>query len=182
MLNAQIKQKTEFVGRSIVLDMHSRSGFSGSPVFVYRTPGSGFAEAGQHFTGSMVYILGIHWGQFPEIWELLEGTKTSEMASRKDLVTKSEYIEGLSGMTCVVPSQAISDLLTTNVELQAMREADELRLAERIREGLAASPSPETSMTAPIYGAPNASPEEKQHYNSLLNQAAWSAKIKGPYE
>jgi hypothetical protein len=34
---AKIKQATGYMGESFVLDMHSRTGFSGSPVYVYRT-------------------------------------------------------------------------------------------------------------------------------------------------
>jgi hypothetical protein len=36
---AKIKQETGYEGESYVIDMHSRTGFSGSPVFMYRTLG-----------------------------------------------------------------------------------------------------------------------------------------------
>lgn len=75
IMDAKVQQLTGYAGRSIVVDMHSRSGFSGSPVFVYRTLGSHFIEPGkpgQVLTGGGHYLklLGIHWGQFPESWEL----------------------------------------------------------------------------------------------------------------
>ena len=38
--SALIEQPTGYKGISYVVDMHSRTGFSGSPVFVYRTFGS----------------------------------------------------------------------------------------------------------------------------------------------
>ena len=44
IIDARVKQETGYAGRSIVVDMHSRSGFSGSPVFVFRTAGSMFFE------------------------------------------------------------------------------------------------------------------------------------------
>ena len=87
------------------LDLHSRSGYSGSPVFVYRTPGSNLAknfskiDAEEKFLElgrSKLFFLGVHFAQFSEDWKI------------KD---KNEYIEGLSGMTCVCPSWAILDLL-----------------------------------------------------------------------
>jgi hypothetical protein len=54
IMDATIRQETGYLGRSIVLDMHSRSGFSGSPVFVFRTLGSEFltaAKPGEFLTG-----------------------------------------------------------------------------------------------------------------------------------
>jgi hypothetical protein len=52
--------------------MHSRTGYSGSPVFVYRTSNTNLdaifkdrVEAGS--PGDIfIYLLGIHCGQFPE--------------------------------------------------------------------------------------------------------------------
>src|SRR5947209_5313437 len=34
IIDAQIRQSTNYRGRSIIVDMHSRTGYSGSPVFV----------------------------------------------------------------------------------------------------------------------------------------------------
>jgi hypothetical protein len=88
---ALIRQETEYEGQSYVIDMRSRSGFSGSPVYVYRTFGSNLTNVAGHefdevelntdmireFGGRMSFrgrlrahnlfqLLGIHWGQFPE--------------------------------------------------------------------------------------------------------------------
>jgi hypothetical protein len=164
--SANVKQENGFIGRSIVLDMHSRSGFSGSPVFVYRTPGSGFAEENQHYTGSMLYVLGIHWGQFFEQWELEGADRNAAMAG-----ADKSYVKGLSGMTLVVPGQAISDLLVNNPQLQAMREARELGMQEKITKYLAQTPSAENSMTERLGAAPNPSSEHLEQLNFLLNQA-----------
>ncbi len=54
------------IRESYCVDMHSRSGFSGSPVFVYRTPGGDFSEKGVINLSRFMMFLGIHWGQFPE--------------------------------------------------------------------------------------------------------------------
>ena len=53
------------------LDMHSRTGFSGSPVFVYRTPGAQLVDdaTDQNYLPlgpAVLRLLGIHCGQFPE--------------------------------------------------------------------------------------------------------------------
>jgi hypothetical protein len=130
IMSAQISQATGFRGRSIILDMHSRSGFSGSPVFVFRTLGSHFIEQappGSVLTGGGHYmkLLGIHWGQFPELWELKNNL--SESAIRESsLVTDGAYVNGLSGMTCVIPAVSIAEVLS-RPELSAMRDESDHR-------------------------------------------------------
>ena len=86
--SALIKQPTGYMGESYIVDMHSRTGFSGSPVFLFRTFGSDLTT-GEHglerltFTfpnyplrdrheidvssarvelRTLFYFLGIHWG------------------------------------------------------------------------------------------------------------------------
>ena len=105
---ASIRQNaTGYTGSSIIIDMHSRSGYSGSPVFVYRTHGSIFAKEGSIIAGGhLMKLLGIHWGQFPELWELSSPSSRVEGAdsAEAELIVDGQYVRGLSGMTCVVPS------------------------------------------------------------------------------
>lgn len=76
-------------------------------------------------------LLGIHWGQFPERWELARGVPSKEEAdpTKAELIVDRQYVKGLSGMTCVVPSWDILATLRTPklVEHRARVEA-ELRL------------------------------------------------------
>jgi hypothetical protein len=112
MRGAEVRQPaTGYFGPSFVIDMHSRTGFSGSPVFVYRTSGSIFARAGSIAGGGhLLKLLGIHWGQFRERWELKRDTQGEEQPEA-DLITDGQYVNGLSGMTCVVPAWDILALL-----------------------------------------------------------------------
>lgn len=147
IINAKIKQPTGYLGRSIVVDMHSRTGYSGSPVFVYRTAGSRFIEGGAGpearfvMGGHYLKILGIHWGQFPEQWEIRSGAVKAGTNKSASLITDGHYVEGLSGMTCVAPSSAILDILY-GPELTQMREAMEVQL-EPIFNKWDGSPKPE---------------------------------------
>jgi hypothetical protein len=61
-------------------------------------------------------LLGIHWGQFPEIWQLSAG-----QIEEASLITDGKYVKGMSGMTCVCPSSAIWEVLNLP-ELPKMRE------------------------------------------------------------
>lgn len=89
---------------SYLLDLHSRTGYSGSPVFVYRTVGNTFNIRGalvmpeDHF----IFLLGIHWGQFPEDWSI------------SDQDSNSIKVKGLSGMTVATPALSIGKLLNTD--------------------------------------------------------------------
>ena len=140
-----------------IVDMHSRSGFSGSPAFVYRTFGADLArmsyggeEVVAEFevptvtpqqirqaieqsrfshhsrpktetlslkirTMPVLKLLGIHFAQFPEKWPIIDSD--SPLPSRK-------HVDGVSGMTCVVPAEKIRELLNIP-KLVARREATE---------------------------------------------------------
>jgi hypothetical protein len=114
---APIKQPTGFFGQSFVVDMHSRTGFSGSPVFVYRTFGSDLSKEWHDFSSiefsvgpQFLRLLGIHWGQFPEEWELRKRDSIDE-SRRKNLILEGAYVEGMSGMTCVIPAWNLLEVL-----------------------------------------------------------------------
>jgi hypothetical protein len=97
----------------LCVDMHSRTGFSGSPVFAYRVFGHDLegenierlldAVASRNSfqwrtalrMSTYFGLLGIHCGQFPEDWRIKDS---------------DEYVEGMSGMTVVVPAW---DILAT---------------------------------------------------------------------
>jgi hypothetical protein len=126
--DAQVLQPTTgYSGGSFIVDMHSRSGYSGSPVFVYRTGGSIFAREGTIVGGGhLMKLLGIHWGQFPERWELARGRGeiTEADSAEGSLITEGSYVTGLSGMTCVAPSWDILDLLAEEELVEARRRVE----------------------------------------------------------
>lgn len=97
------------------LDMRSRTGYSGSPVFVYRTPGTnlhltmkrdGIPDLGR----SMLCLLGVHRGQFDEELRFSDDPKRTVL--------------GASGMTTVVPAWKILELLQSP-ELKHERERND---------------------------------------------------------
>jgi hypothetical protein len=104
-----------------LVDMHSRTGYSGSPVFVYRTPGNNLDHSHRrlmhkaedvlehYFRDAFFELLGIHCGQFPEELKITE--KKAESCESKSLVVEGAVVTGFSGMTFVIPSDAIVDLL-----------------------------------------------------------------------
>jgi len=136
IVDATIKQETGYSGPSIVLDMHSRTGFSGSPVFGYRTSGSHFGKGGgggvlrgdeEIFLGHTMVLLGVHFGQFPELWEIEAGSASAKENS--SLLTDGKYVKGLSGMTTVIPASELYKLLFRE-DLVEMRKKNDERLKQ----------------------------------------------------
>jgi hypothetical protein len=184
---ATIKQETGYRGESYVVDMHSRTGFSGSPVYVYRTFGSdltaGFLgyefealdlrNQGGRLRGrlrahNLFQLLGIHWGQFPEKWELRDKPKLKE--SRKDLIVEGGYVEGMSGMTCVIPAWQIMEVL----EMPALKSLRHPRIvAARRAETSSMQPKPES---VPQSG--DANPTHQEDFRALLTAAVKKNELK----
>jgi hypothetical protein len=136
-LPVPLEQPNGYKGLCYCVDMHSRTGYSGSPVFVYRTPGNTLEWA---MTGgpiqigkSVLAILGIHCGQFPE--ELPIKKKQKKVSKEAALSEKAyeEYIEGMSGMTCVIPAWRIGELLHRE-DLVEQRKRVEATRAENAGE------------------------------------------------
>ena len=109
------------------LDMRSKSGYSGSPVFAYRTPGTNlkltFNRGGvADLARSMLCLLGVHLGQFEENLKLDGDNK--------------KIVSGASGMTTVIPAWKILDLLNTP-KLKSERARSDAIWQERISSEVA---------------------------------------------
>jgi hypothetical protein len=164
---AKVEQPTGYMGESYVVDMHSRTGFSGSPVFVYRTFGTdltvdreqrlrdftvtyrsggptkqGIYKADATFRSeNMFKFLGIHWGQFPEEWEIGKPAVALAEESRKQLIKGGEYVKGVSGMTCVIPAWRIKEVL----DMPKFKEPRDQKAREMYDSLRATSPKAEST-------------------------------------
>jgi hypothetical protein len=122
-----VEQPTGLLKPSHLVDMRSRTGFSGSPVFIYRTHfdhldrvASG--HGGVHFSeepllDTFLGLLGVHCGQIPE-----------EIPAR-DLTGQTRLTLAMpSSVTIVVPAWRITELLN-HPALEEQRIAREQRWA-----------------------------------------------------
>jgi hypothetical protein len=114
---APIRQPNGEMADSYCVDMHARTGYSGSPVFVYRTISGDLRttdKSGEDFRPNMNWLglLGILWGQFPEEWKAT------------DTQNNLHYIKGMSGMSCVLPAWTILEVLNL-AKLQEARRLDD---------------------------------------------------------
>lgn len=98
------------------IDMRSRSGFSGSAVFVYRTPGSDLRQKGTALRAPKIKLLGIQVGQFrEEAYSALEGDK------------ENEKVFTASGMAYVLPAWTLLEFLQSEKMVQA-RALEDLKI------------------------------------------------------
>jgi hypothetical protein len=144
-----IVQSTGIAADSYCLDLHSRTGYSGSPVFIYRTPGFDLedvltsapnASRQLLLAGTNLFmLLGIHYAQFPELWEVTDKGKLINQAATEPLLTDGKFIKGLSGMTCVLPAWCILEVLNMP---KIKRHREEV---EAIVRGEIAAPDPKAA-------------------------------------
>ena len=171
-----IEQPNGKVAASYCIDLHSRTGYSGSPVFVFRTPGYDLEEeVEREFANKRILVagvnllalLGIHYGQFPERWQIKPSGRIEESVPNEPLIRTGEYVEGLSGMTCVLPAWAIMEVLNIP-KLKGQRERSEEAMRLTRAEGEIISPLPENVAVA----SEADNPEHKRDFNRLPNAAA----------
>jgi hypothetical protein len=196
-----IQQSNSVFVDAYCVDLHSRSGFSGSPVFVYRTPESDISETREtqrmpdvnfrHVATTsqrMFLLLGIHFAQFPELWEVTSTGKLRHESTPEPLLTGNRFIKGLSGMTCVLPAWSIVDVLNMP-SLRARRsEMTRQRQEYYVQNGFPPEventrftvldtrildddgPAPAAESVAPPATGPN--PKHREDFTRLLGAAA----------
>ena len=141
---------------SYLLDMHSRSGYSGSPVFVYQPAIEHKGGTLSMMTGpGFLKLLGVHYGQFSELLKIQPDPAMVLKPGR-------EYIEGWSGMTLTVPAHAIMEIL----DMPKLKEPRD-RVIEDQRITHAARPVLESA--APPTTGDN--PDHREAFNRLLGAA-----------
>jgi hypothetical protein len=173
LMPSPIEQPNGHKADSYCVDLRSRSGYSGSPVFVYRTPAGNLELAremvlahplrslGPAFMG----LLGIHWGQFPERWRIEKGRTVADEAEHGALITEGQYVRGVSGMTCVLPAFNILEVLNMPELLNDRKQADlEWARERRAHHGL----PPEAESEAKTEENPN----HREDFMRLVNAAS----------
>lgn len=118
---------------SHIFDIRSRPGFSGSPVYVYRTPSNSLQNinVSPHWNvdtrnNLFLKLLGIHSGQFDDLLE----ARVAE-AYGKNPIIEGDNIAIPSSMTIIVPAWAISELL----DIPELTEQRKMREQKNARDG-----------------------------------------------
>ncbi len=166
-----------------LVDMRSRTGFSGSPVLVYRSIGSNLQQIpggwdpkrweqpkegpGRIFSVSdpddmFVGLLGVHCGQF---WDTVKAFKTKSRSEQLgDSLRDGDELDIQSSMNVVAPAWCITELLDLEDFEMARKKRDE-KWAEQARR------RPQAESAQPSPPASDANPNHREDFNSLLNAA-----------
>jgi hypothetical protein len=180
VMPSPIEQPNGMMADCYCVDLHSRSGYSGSPVFAYRTPGFDLEQtvgttpedryillAGTNYLA----LLGIHFAQFPEEWEIGTGKpirkKDSESAGAVPLIQEGRYVKGLSGMICVLPAWSIWEVLNMPILKDGRFNADQRIMGELASEGK--TPPVAESVSPPANGE---NPTHREDFTRLVGAAA----------
>jgi hypothetical protein len=131
-LHAKVRLPTGSERACHLVDTHSRGGFSGSPVFVYRTAGSDLTKMEERDsfgipkpTNVLFGLLGIHCGQF---WEKIEFSK-AEIEQESVPIMEGDRLRVPSSMTIVLPAWQISTLMDSE-QFDLVRKAREATWAK----------------------------------------------------
>jgi hypothetical protein len=168
-----IQQRGGVLLDSYIVEMRSRSGFSGSPVYVYLAPPQiRYEQSERQIQSSQQgnalikdfgiygpWLLGVHWGEIP-----VQGPDAPTGTKYADQNTQEGGVELGSGMIGVVPCKKLAKLL-----LEDERVVEERRSFER-----EAPPSQMMKQSAPPTKGDN--PRHREDFNSLLTSVAKGKK------
>lgn len=109
--------------------MRSRAGYSGSPVFIYRTPSADLTAVHEGnwnvdlAVNFWLRMLGVHVGQY---WEPMEFRKAPPQQAEKrgDPIVEGDRIWIQSSLTLVAPAWQVSSLLRIDIFEQMRVERD----------------------------------------------------------
>jgi hypothetical protein len=158
---------------SYIVEMRSRSGFSGSPVYVYLAPPHNrfvLSEKALFYHGTEKplisddefygpWLLGVHWGEI-----FVKGPDAPALAQRVDIDEDQKRIELGSGMIGVVPCSRLEALLMKNESVLEERRKAEAEFKPDAMDQAASGPDGKE--------ADKANPSHKEDFTRLLNAAA----------
>jgi hypothetical protein len=172
MMPLGIKHPDGYLQESFAVEMLSRPGYSGSPVWTFRTPYQ-FGSSGVPDGDSEAKFLGLNWGFITEPAEVKEEViAASSSASTEQRTVR--YISANTGMNGVVPAWQLRRLL--DKRLAANRRQ---HIAAYLAKESALSPSWSASGAEPIVpAATDANPTHREDFTRLLGAAVKAPQSK----
>jgi hypothetical protein len=195
-----IKQPNENLRPSHIFDMRSRPGFSGSPVFIYRTPAGDLRSATErgrdktfrrdawrdHNLGStspfedlethqntFLMLLGLHAGQYHDTVKAKKVKRAH--AENDDIMRDGDQMRIPNSMAIVVPSWEIWTLLDQPF-FEEQRKAREERMTPEENAAEPESNGPAADAPPPANGE---NPTHREDFMRLVNAAARKPEPKG---
>jgi hypothetical protein len=176
--SAPIEQPNGMLRPSHLVDMRSRTGFSGSPVCLYRIPGIDLSDTPQRdepfaptgglpwnpqFMPKFIALFGVHCGQYYDEVEVLK-TRPEWRERHGDPIQEGDKLYIQSGMTIVVPAWRVTEMMNLEVFEMARKKREEDR-------GDAARRRPQPEAVEVPTSTGDANPAHREDFNTLLSAA-----------
>jgi hypothetical protein len=173
--NAPIEQPNGVRRPSHLVDMRSRTGFSGSPVALYRIPDHDLSDIGPPknlpLPGTarkfkFIALLGIHCGQY---WDKVKLKKAPSKSHERDgdPIHEGDHVYIQGAMNIVIPAWRIMELLELEVFAMARKRYDEELADAALRRA-----QPESVEELTDLQASDESPTHREDFRRLVNAAA----------
>lgn len=172
--NAPIEQPNGILRPSHLVDMRSRTGFSGSPVALYRIPEADLSGIGVvkplpmpnqlHLRAKILGLFGVHCGQYYDEVKVLKA-RPKRREQTGDPIQEGDRLYIQSGMTIVVPAWRITELMDQEVFEVARKKREE-------RVGAAARRRPQAEAVAASDLPTDDNPNHREDFSFLVDAAA----------
>jgi hypothetical protein len=162
-----IKQKTGSSRPCHLVDMRSRTGFSGSPVFVYRYDDHvalSITDPNKEGWGNgrCMFLLGVHCGQYNEGIEARKMVPVHQAVG--DPIVEGDTLKSPAAMNTVVPVWRITEMLDMDKFAKIRTAREKSRQQEALTHPSAEATAAEESS--------DSNPEHREAFNHLLGAAA----------
>jgi hypothetical protein len=147
---------------SFAVEMLSRPGYSGSPVYIYRSPYD-LTTGSMLVGGRTMWLLGINWGFITDSSEVNEKTVTSGMVADGQKIVR--YVSVNTGMNGVVPAWRLRDLLNSG----PLKREREVIIARGAHTWI---PPSGVAQTASVPASNEANPTHREDFTRLVGAAA----------
>jgi hypothetical protein len=115
-------------------------------------------------TRPILRLLGIHWGQFPERWDVKGLQESIAEDQAKGIKSDAHYIVGVSGMTLVAPASKIMEMLD-------MPKMEAKRIETERLQGRPASVPKLEARSTHLPHKEDENPSDAEDFSSLLDAA-----------
>jgi hypothetical protein len=170
MMPSSIRHPAGYDQESFAVEMLSRPGYSGSPVYVYQTPYD--LRTGNMSIGpTYMKLLGINWGFIADPAEVKEELVTAQHSTASGQKTV-RYVPMNTGMNGVVPAWHLLRFLETGPVMEARKRSIAAHIAkQKLLE-------PKTILATSVEGeqTTDENPNGQEDFKSLLNAAAQKQK------
>lgn len=170
MAPLQILHEDGYMQTSFAVEMLSRPGYSGAPVYGFRVPYD-MRTGNLLLGGRTLWLLGINWGYITDSAEVKEKTVTTAMVEDENSKTV-KYVKVNTGMNGVIPAWKLEKFLNhgpVKRELRAIVASELAKAASTLPNGVA-----ETT------GAPPANGENPTHREDFMRLVGAAARKPAP--